>query len=279
MVVNLAGSSQVQPTYWLNRDNGVTYNIVMQMPQYRLDLLSSLSDHADRGARRDHPAGAGQQRRWEARRRQRRGHPVRPAEPVRAGLCRRCRGAISARPPPTSAKVIKELAPQQSNKIRSVQLQGQVRTMDSAFSGLLFGLLGSVVLFYLLIVVNFPSWSDPFILITALPAALAGIVWMLFLTHTTLSVPGPDGRHHVHGRSDGVVPVLVISFARGAADRPGRCDSGRPGRRLRPLPPCDHDGPCHDHRHAANVPRLGGGRRTERAAWSRGDRWPGFLRQ
>ncbi|WP_164125890.1 efflux RND transporter permease subunit, partial [Stenotrophomonas maltophilia] len=66
-----------------------------------------------------------------------------------------------------------------------VYLLGQVKSMNSAFSGLLFGLLGAVVLIYLLIVVNFQSWSDPFVIISALPAALAGIVWMLFATETT----------------------------------------------------------------------------------------------
>ena len=80
-----------------------------------------------------------------------------------------------------------------SPKVRAVKLLGQVQTMDSAFSGLLFGLLGAIVLIYLLIVVNFQSWSDPFVIITALPAALAGIVWMLFATHTTLSVPALTG--------------------------------------------------------------------------------------
>ena len=74
--------------------------------------------------------------------------------------------------------------------------------MESSFIGLLIGLVMSIVLVYLLIVVNFQSWLDPFIIITALPGALAGILWMLFLTHTTLSVPALTGRHHVHGRGD-----------------------------------------------------------------------------
>ena len=72
-------------------------------------------------------------------------------------------------------------------------LRGQVQTMNTAFSGLFFGLAGAIVLIYLLIVVNFQSWIDPFVIITALPAALAGIVWMLFATHTTLSVPALTG--------------------------------------------------------------------------------------
>ncbi|MFP3435946.1 efflux RND transporter permease subunit, partial [Paraburkholderia sp. SIMBA_061] len=70
---------------------------------------------------------------------------------------------------------------------------GQVQTMNSAFTGMLFGLIGAVALIYLLIVVNFQSWADPFVIVSALPAALAGIVWMLFVTHTTLSVPALTG--------------------------------------------------------------------------------------
>jgi multidrug efflux pump subunit AcrB len=94
-----------------------------------------------------------------------------------------------------------------------VVLLGQVRTMNSAFSGLLFGLLGAIVLIYLLIVVNFQSWGDPFVIITALPAALAGIVWMLFATHTTLSVPALTGAIMCMGVAT-ANSVLVVSFAR-----------------------------------------------------------------
>ena len=89
---------------------------------------------------------------------------------------------------------------------------GQVKTMNNAFSGLLFGLLGAIVLIYLLIVVNFQSWADPFVIITALPAALAGIVWMLFATGTTLSVPALTGAIMCMGVAT-ANSVLVISFA------------------------------------------------------------------
>jgi multidrug efflux pump subunit AcrB len=95
----------------------------------------------------------------------------------------------------------------------SVVMLGQVKTMNSAFSGLLFGLLGAIVLIYLLIVVNFQSWSDPFVIITALPAALAGIVWMLFTTRTPLSVPALTGAIMCMGVAT-ANSVLVISFAR-----------------------------------------------------------------
>ena len=105
----------------------------------------------------------------------------------------------------------------------TVALLGQVRTMDSAFSGLLFGLLGAIVLIYLLIVVNFQSWRDPFVIITALPAALAGIVWMLFATHTTLSVPALTGAIMCMGVAT-ANSVLVISFARERLDELGNAD-------------------------------------------------------
>jgi multidrug efflux pump subunit AcrB len=95
----------------------------------------------------------------------------------------------------------------------SVVLLGQVQTMNSAFAGLLLGLIAAVVLIYLLIVVNFQSWSDPFVIITALPAALAGIIWMLFATETTLSVPALTGAIMCMGVAT-ANSVLVISFAR-----------------------------------------------------------------
>ena len=94
-----------------------------------------------------------------------------------------------------------------------VALVGQSETMHSAYTGLLFGLLGAIVLVYFVIVINFQSWSDPFIVITALPAALAGIVWMLFGTHTTLSVPALTGAIMCMGVAT-ANSVLVISFAR-----------------------------------------------------------------
>src|SRR3546814_11065132 len=92
--------------------------------------------------------------------------------------------------------------------------------MNSAFSGLLFGLLGAIVLIYFLIVVNFQSWTDPFVIITALPAAIAGIVWMLFTTHTTLSVPALTGAIMCMGVAT-ANSTLVISFARERTEQTG----------------------------------------------------------
>jgi multidrug efflux pump subunit AcrB len=102
---------------------------------------------------------------------------------------------------------------QDAPKGAQVVLMGQVRTMNSAFSGLMFGLVGAIVLIYLLIVVNFQSWGDPFVIVSALPAALAGIVWMLFTTGTTLSVPALTGAIMCMGVAT-ANSILVVSFAR-----------------------------------------------------------------
>lgn len=109
-------------------------------------------------------------------------------------------------------KAIDELKPS-APKGASVKLLGQYATMNTAFSGLFFGLIGAVVLIYLLIVVNFQSWLDPFVIITALPGAIAGIVWILFLTGTTLSVPALTGAIMCMGVATANA-ILVVSFAR-----------------------------------------------------------------
>ena len=116
-------------------------------------------------------------------------------------------------------KVVEETA-KEAPKTAGVTLLGQVKTMNSAFSGLIFGLAAAIVLIYLLIVVNFQSWADPFVIITALPAALAGIVWMLFATDTTLSVPALTGAIMCMGVAT-ANSVLVISFAKERLDEHG----------------------------------------------------------
>jgi len=211
LVVNLAGSSQVAPTYWLNPANGVTYNIVMQTPQYRLDSLASLSNlpiMAPAAAQLQVLGGVADIRRDTANAVVSQ-YDLQGMVQVYAAVQGRDLGSVAA----DVRAVVAELAPLQSPRIRSVKVQGQVKTMESAFSGLLFGLVGAVVLIYLLIVVNFQSWSDPFVIITALPAALAGIVWMLFATGTTLSVPALTGAIMCMGVAT-ANSVLVISFAR-----------------------------------------------------------------
>ena len=211
LVVNLAGSSQVAPTYYLNPDNGVSYSIVMQTPQYQIDSLSALQALPITATRQSAVADPRRHRRRQALDLERGGFAIR--YPVR--WCRsiatpqgRDLGAVAADVRAVIADTAKEVP-----KGSSVVLLGQVQTMNSAFSGLLFGLLAAVVLIYFLIVVNFQSWSDPFVIITALPAALAGIVWMLFTTQTTLSVPALTGAIMCMGVAT-ANSVLVISFAR-----------------------------------------------------------------
>ena len=216
MVVNLAGSSQVQPTFYLNPDNGVNYSIVLQTPQYQVDLLNALRNlpitapgaplqtlGAIADVKRSTVPAVFTQ------------YNVMPMIQVYGTTQGRDLGAVAA----DVQKVLDETA-KDAPKTAQVAMLGQVRTMNSAFSGLIFGLLAAVVLIYLLIVVNFQSWADPFVIITALPAALAGIVWMLFATGTTLSVPALTGSIMCMGVAT-ANSVLVISFAKERLDAHG----------------------------------------------------------
>ena len=211
MVVNLAGSSQVAPTYWLNPQNGVSYPIVMQTPQYRLDSLSALANmpiNGSTGAASQQVLGGIANFTRAAGNALYSQYDIQSMVQINATAQDRDLGAVAA----DIRKVLADTA-NQVPKGSSVALLGQVRTMESSFSGLLFGLLGAIVLIYLLIVVNFQSWADPFVIITALPAALAGIVWMLFATFTPLSVPALTGAIMCMGVAT-ANSVLVISFAR-----------------------------------------------------------------
>jgi len=217
LVVSLAGSSQVAPTYWLNPANGISYPIVMQTPQYTLDSLAALANLPVTGPAGGSPqvlGGLAQFSRGSANAVVSQ-YDVQTMVQINATTQDRDLGAVAR----DVRRVIAETAADVP-KGSSVVLLGQVRTMENAFSGLLFGLLGAIVLIYLLIVVNFQSWRDPFVIITALPAALAGIVWMLFATRTTLSVPALTGAIMCMGVAT-ANSVLVISFARERLDQSG----------------------------------------------------------
>ena len=155
----------------------------------------------------------------------------------------------------------------------TVNIRGQVETMNAAFSGLFFGLAEAIVLIYLLIVVNFHSWSDPFVIVMALPGALAGICWTLFATHTSLSVPALTGAIMCMGVAT-ANSILVISFARERLEATGDAVKRRHRSRRHPLPSGADDGAGHDHRHGADGAGPGRGRRAERAAGPRRDRRP-----
>ncbi len=209
LVVNLDSSIQVAPTYWLNEKNGVTYPIALQTPQYQIDTLPKLRNLPINASgapttvlggiadiQRSHGDAVVSQ------------YDIAPMVEIYATPQGRDLGAVSR-------DIQKIIAQNDKGKPKGaiVALVGQTATMNSAYSGLLFGLLGAIVLVYFLIVINFQSWSDPFVIITALPGALAGIIWMLFATHTTLSVPALTGAIMCMGVAT-ANSVLVISFAR-----------------------------------------------------------------
>lgn len=210
MVVNLAGSVQVAPTFWLNPKTNIQYPIVMQTPQYKMDELNSLETLPITGANsksshllggiaditRTTSSGVVSQ------------YNIQPIVQIYGTTQGTDLGAVA-----TQIRKILDAHATDLPKGSSVALLGQVRTMESSFSGLMWGLIGAVVLIYLLIVVNFQSWSDPLVIISALPAALAGIIWMLFTTFTTLSVPALTGAIMCMGVAT-ANSVLVISFAR-----------------------------------------------------------------
>ncbi len=210
MVVNLAGSSQVSPTFWLNPANGISYPVVMQTPQYELDSLQALANVPVTPANT-----AGQQVLGGVANFNRTvknalisQYDMQPMVQINAATQDLDLGTV-AKDIQRAINATQDQLP----KGTKVVMLGQVRTMEKAFSGLLWGLLGAVVLIYFLIVVNFQSWTDPLVIVSALPAALAGIVWMLFATRTTLSVPALTGAIMCMGVAT-ANSVLVISFAR-----------------------------------------------------------------
>ena len=210
LLITLSGSQQVHPNFWLNPENGVSYPIVAQMPQYRIDTMSDLVNV---------PLASG-----EANSLQYLGglaritpgpspgivshYNVQPVIDIYGAVQGRDLGALSA----DIQRILRDArkdVPHGSH----VVLRGQVLTMTSAYSQLYFGLAGAILLIYLVIVVNFQSWVDPFIIITALPGALAGIIWMLFMTGTTLSVPALTGAIMCMGIAT-ANSILLVSFAR-----------------------------------------------------------------
>ena len=210
LTVNLAGSGQVAPTYYLNPDNGVSYSIVMQTPQFQIDSLGALETLPVTATATANPpilGGISNIKRTVSSAMVSQ-YDIQPMVQIFATPQGRDLGAIATDVRAAIADTAKDVP-----KGSSVVLLGQVQTMNSAFAGLLLGLIAAVVLSYLLIVVNFQSWSDPFVIITALPAALAGIIWMLFATETTLSVPALTGAIMCMGVAT-ANSVLVISFAR-----------------------------------------------------------------
>ncbi|MGB9234237.1 MAG: efflux RND transporter permease subunit [Terriglobales bacterium] len=214
VLVSLSGSFQTAPNFWLNPQNGVTYSIAVQSPQYR---VTSLDDLMNTPVTNGSPQSAQvlgnlAQLTPTARPAVVNHYNVQPVIDVYASTQGRDLGGVSS-------DIAKVLKPFQDHLPRGTQIivRGQVVTMRSSFFGLGFGLLGAIVLVYLLIVVNFQSWLDPFIIITALPGALAGICWFLLITRTTLSVPSLTGAVMCMGVAT-ANSILMVSFARDRMD-------------------------------------------------------------
>jgi CzcA family heavy metal efflux pump len=206
----LAGTVQTAPVYYLNPENGVSYTVVAQAPEYRIGSISDLSNIPITGAgsRASQVLGGISSITRSNSTAVVSHYNLAPVVDIFATINGRDLGAVAG----DINKVLKEMKAQ-TPKGSSVVLRGQYETMNTAFSGLFFGLLAAVVLIYLLIVVNFQSWLDPFVIITALPGAVAGIIWMLFLTGTTLSVPALTGAIMCMGVAT-ANSILVVSFAR-----------------------------------------------------------------
>ena len=208
LLITLSGSQQTTPTFWLNPMNGVSYNVVTEAPQYTIDSLQSLANIPLTANGRSNILGSLASMQREAGEAVVSHYNAQTAIDIYGSADGRDLGAVS-----DDIRRIIDDSRAQLPKGSAIELRGQVQTMNDSFSGLFGGLVFAIVLVYLLIVVNFQSWLDPFIIITALPGALAGIVWMLFLTHTTLSIPALTGAIMCIGIAT-ANSILVISFAR-----------------------------------------------------------------
>lgn len=210
MLTTLSGSSQSSPTYWLNPSNGVSYAVSIQTPQRDIDTMSGLKNipvTSATGANTQLLGGIAEVVRSRSNAVVSH-YNVSPVIDIYATPQGRDLGAVASDIQKTIDGVAKNLP-----NGASVTLRGQVSTMTSAYQQLFVGLAAAIVLIYLLIVINFQSWLDPFIIVMALPTALAGIVWMLFGTGTTLSVPALTGAIMCMGVAT-ANSILVISFAR-----------------------------------------------------------------
>src|SRR6266852_1685088 len=215
VLVSLSSSFQTAPAFWLDPKNGVEYNVAVQEPQYRVDSYQALQNTPIGGSTpgsRPQILGNLVTTSTIARPAEVSHYATQPMINVYAAVDGRDLGGVAGEVEKRVQAIEKDLP-----KGSHIVIRGQVQTMKSSFTGLGFGLLGAIVLVYLLIVVNFQSWLDPFIIITALPGALAGICWTLLLTHTTLNVPSLTGAIMCMGVAT-ANSILMVSFAREQMD-------------------------------------------------------------
>jgi multidrug efflux pump subunit AcrB len=213
LLISTAGTSQTSPNFWLNPANGIAYNLTVQSPQYSIDSLDALLRTPVRAPGSGTAGGpqllsnlVGVEPTAQAAVSSR--YNLAPATDVYVSVQGRDMGSVSSQ----IDALVKRLRP---NLPRGTQIAilGQAQTMKSSFLQLGVGLVMAIVMVYLLIVVNFQSWVDAFIIITALPAALAGICWMLMLSGTTLSVPALTGAIMTMGVAT-ANSILIVAFAR-----------------------------------------------------------------
>jgi multidrug efflux pump subunit AcrB len=215
LLVSLSGSFQTSPSFWLDPKSGVSYTVATVAPQYQIQSLQDLENIPVTGAA---PAGAGRAQ-WQQLANLgtvSRGVGMATVSHYDAQTMIDIYGATQGRDLGGVAREIEAIVNKNRSRLpRGSQMfiRGQIDTMRSSFVGLLAGLGFAILLIYLLIVVNFQSWLDPFIIISALPAALAGIVWMLFVTHTTISVPALTGSIMCMGVAT-ANSILVVSFSK-----------------------------------------------------------------
>jgi len=215
LLISLSGSQQTAPSFWVDPKTGIEYSVATQAPQYRLTSLQDLAlTPVTKGtggpqqllanlATIDRGVGQGVVSHYNAT----------PVIDIYGSVDGTDLGTVGDAVHAQLDAVRHELPRGSDLKVR-----GQTETMRTSFSGLAFGMIGAVLLIYLLIVVNFQSWLDPLIIISALPAALAGMVWMLFVTHTTISVPALIGAIMCMGVAT-ANSILVVSFARERLDQ------------------------------------------------------------
>jgi CzcA family heavy metal efflux pump len=215
VLVSLSSSFQTAPAFWLDPKNGVEYNVAVQEPQYRVENYQALQNTPIGGSApgsRLQILGNLVSTSTTARPAEVSHYTTQPMINIYAAVDGRDLGGVSDEVEKDVQAIEKDLP-----KGSHIAVRGQVQTMKNSFAGLGFGLLGAIVLVYLLIVVNFQSWLDPFIIITALPGALAGICWTLLLTRTTLNVPSLTGAIMSVGVAT-ANSILMVSFAREQMD-------------------------------------------------------------
>jgi multidrug efflux pump subunit AcrB len=213
LLIALSGSSQTSPNFWLNPKNGVSYPLMTEAPQYTIDSLQALSNiplTAGNGSKQVAAPILGSLSTLSRTSQDAvvSHYNVQPVIDIFAGVQGRDLGAVA-----TDIDRLVATAKAHLPAGSSIAVRGEVQTMQSSFKGLLLGLAFAVLLVYALMVVNFQSWTDPLIIISGLPGALAGMAWVLFVTRTTISVPALTGAIMCIGIAT-ANSILVISFAR-----------------------------------------------------------------